>query len=143
MSKYVYRPKTYTLPTTQERNSADYKKSVKFQWQPSKTHQLYAFTVKIIHNGKNATEKAYEPFFNNLFAKTQVICYCAEISPLGVLHYHGAIKVKKHMYLKKLRTKGFHLYTKVCYNFKGWADYCFKNNIYYSYDYLKDVHHII
>ncbi len=137
------KPHVYRIKTTNERRTIDYKRSAKFQWECSKDYKLYAFSVKVLHNSKKADEKTYEPFFNNLFARTQVICYCPEISPHEVLHYHGAIKVRKSFNLKLIRVKGFHLYLKVCYNFKNWADYCFKNNIYYNYSYLTGVHRLI
>ncbi len=138
MSKNVFYVKN-----KKQKEKDDYKKSANYIWQCDKHHQLYCFTVKVTHNLKKANEGSYKKFFYNLFAKAEVICYCAEYSPKEVLHYHGSIKVPKNYYINKLRVSGYHLYLKKCNNFKNWTDYCFKNNLLYSYNSFTNTHLLI
>ncbi len=127
----------YLFETKKQKEKKDYKKSVHYCWQPTKGYLVYAFTVKVTHNLKSATEKSYERFFNNLFARVEVICYCGEFSPREVLHYHGSIRFRTHFNRKKLRIKGYHLYLEPVRNFQAWTNYCFKNNILYCWEKFK------
>ncbi len=116
---------------------------LEYQWQPRKGECLFGFTVKVLSRPKGATYDRYRRFFDNLFACVEVICYCGEDDSRGILHYHGAIKVKKSFLLKKLRIKGYHLYLKPVYNFKDWSAYCFKNNIFYCWEYMQKRHRLM
>ena len=99
--------------------------------------ELYAFTVKILKNPKNADEKSYEPFFKVLYTLTSVLCFCGEADSRSILHYHGVIRIPFNFYRKSLCIKGFHLKLKKIYNLYGWVEYCFKNDIYHCFENVK------
>jgi len=99
--------------------------------------ELYCFTVKILKEPKKATEIHYEPFFKVLFSLSDVLCYCGEADPKGILHYHGVIRIKKNFYRKSLCVRGFHVYLTPCFNVYGWFDYCFKNDILHCFENMK------
>ena len=96
--------------------------------------ELYAFTVKITKNPKNADEKNYEPFFKTFYNLADVLCISGEADTKGLLHYHGIIRIKIGFYRKNLYMNGFHLRLKKIFNLSGWIKYCFKYAIMYSFE---------
>ncbi len=112
---------------------------IKFdKFKNKKYTRLWAFTVKVHKDGKKADEKSYEKFFNILYQLSEVIAYCGEIDSKGILHYHGVIRLSSEFYRKNLRVKGYHLYLKRIHNLRGWVDYCFKNNVLYCFETMKN-----
>ncbi len=106
-------------------------------FDPVKGTELYAFTVKVLKKPKEADEKTYEIFFKILFALSDVLTYCGELDPKGVLHYHGVIRIKRNFYRKNLIVKGFNIHLSSIYNLYGWMEYCFKNNILHCFENMK------
>ncbi len=101
--------------------------------------ELWAFTCKILRYPRNGgSEKDYEPFFKLLYRLTNVIIYCGEVDSKGKLHYHGVIRIQNNFYRKDLRIKGYHLYLKRVYRLRDWVDYCFKNNVLYCFEEMKN-----
>ncbi len=133
----------YISENKKTKDKIKYKKSAQYIWQPQKGYVVYCFTVKVTHSLKTATEKSYRKFFDNLFARVEVICYCGELSPRNVLHYHGSIRFRTHFHRKLLRVKGYHLYLEPCKNFKAWTNYCFKNNLLYCFEEFNNKHLLI
>ncbi len=101
--------------------------------------ELWAFTVKKLgKRNKGIDEKAYEPFFKILYQLSEVIVSCGEVDSKSILHYHGVIRIKANFYRKNLRVKGYHLYLKRIYRLRNWVDYCFKNNVMYCFESMKN-----
>lgn len=100
-------------------------------------YSLWAFTVKINKNGKQADEKSYEPFFKVLHNLCEVIVYCGEIDTKNILHYHGVIRIPDNFYRKNICVEGYHIYLKKIFNLRAWVDYCFKNNVLYCFENMK------
>jgi len=101
--------------------------------------QLWAFTVKTNQkDGKKADEKSYEPFFKILYQLSEVIVSCGEIDSRNILHYHGVIRIPSNFYRKNLRVKGYYLYLKRIFKLREWVDYCFKNNVLYCFEKMKE-----
>lgn len=96
--------------------------------------ELYAITVKVLKDPKNADEKAYEPFFKTLYHLTEVVLICSEKDMHGRLHYHGVIRIKTKFFRKSICLRGFHVKLVKIYNAGGWLTYCFKNDIYSCFE---------
>ncbi len=101
---------------------------------------LMAFSVKFnCPNNKDITEKDYDPFFTNLYARVECVeFYCGEIGKNKILHFHGLITIKRSMFRKKLFMKGYHLQLREVYNLTGWRNYCYKNDILHSFEHLNN-----
>jgi len=109
----------------------------KFKKRPGS--ELWAFTVKKLgKNPKEYDEKSYESFFKVLYQLSEVVVMCGEIDGKAVLHYHGVIRIGSNFYRKNLRVKGYHLYLKRIYRLRQWVNYCFKNNVLYCFEKMKD-----
>ncbi len=101
--------------------------------------ELWAFTVKKLgKNPKDFDEKSYEEFFKVLYNLSEVVTRCGEIDTKNILHYHGVIRITTGFYRNQLRVKGYHLYLKRIFKLRGWVDYCFKNNVLYCFEKMKD-----